>query len=395
MNHTIRILISFCIILAAHVAEAVDDSAPLFQLGLRKWETDTYKAVVIYSGEHPVGKEQGISFIEGRIQNKVKTLNLEILKVDINDKSMIDEKTNGILKTFKPDRLPFTVIYFPAVSDVEIPLWAGYLTFPAAGFICDSPARREIARRLLKGDNAVWLLVDSGNEEADANAYRMLSGELRQASGVIPEPSQANGNLGTIPEENSVVPALNVPVPTPMKMSIVRISKDDKSEMILLEMLNCMEPEIMSNKDNPVLVPVYGRGRILEILSSDEVDSENVRTAIHKLSDPCAGGLKDPDSGSDMLMSVNWNAFVKDELSVDKDLPALKAFGDAGEKELVDMLPPQEENVSLPDLGPGSPAAEEAASPPPVQMKIINLFLVMIIVFLSILFVVIVLRVRR
>ena len=97
-----------------------------------------------------------------------------------------------------------------------------------------------------------------------------------------------------------------------------------------------------------------------------------------------------------MLMSVNWDAFIRGELSVDKDLPALKSFGDDGENELVDMLPPQDENVSLPDLGPGSPAAEDAASPPPpVQMKIINLFLVLIIVFLSILFVAIVLRVRR
>ncbi|HCE42486.1 MAG TPA: hypothetical protein DET40_02940 [Lentisphaeria bacterium] len=386
-----RIFISVVIILSAFISAAVDDSTPLFQLGQQKWEPDSYRGIVVFSGEHPADKEKGLNFIEGRIQDKARALNLVVGRADINDKSIIDEKTNGILKTFKPDRLPFTVIYFPAISDVEIPLWAGYLTATVAESICDSPARREIARRLIKGDNAVWLLVVSGNDEADANAYQMLSGELRQASGVIPEPMPVNADPEMVPDEKIIVPAVN-----PMKMSIIRISKDDKSEIILLEMLNCMEPEIMNAKNDPVIVPIYGKGRILDIFSSDEVNKENVRTALRKLSSPCTEGIKEPASGSDMLMSVNWNAFLKGGLSVDKDLPALKSFGDGAEKELVDMLPPEYDNVSLPDLGPGSPAAEDAASPPPpVQMKIINLFLALIIAFLSLLFVVVVMKLRR
>lgn len=373
---------------------AADGNLPLYRHAMEKWEPDSYRAIVVYNGESPLDKEQGLKYIEGMLQDKTRTLNLVVGKADINDKAVIDERTTEILKTFKPDRLPFTVIYFPAISNVDIPLWAGYLTVPAAEQLADSPVRREIARKLLKGDNAVWLFIDSGNEENDAKAFQILSEEIRLASGVLPEVPRGDGEKELAPDmntgEGNVLPA------NPLKMSVIKFSRDDKAELILLEMLNCIEPEMINAKNEPVIAPVYGKGRLLDILSSDEVCRENIRSAVQKLAGGFSGEGKLSDSGTDLLMGVNWNAFLKNELNVDKNLAPLKAFSEGKDNEVSDMLPPQDENVSVPETSSELAAVEESPPPPPpVQMKVINLFLVLVIVFLSILFVIVVMKLRK
>ena len=44
--------------------------------------------------------------------------------------------------------------------------------------VIDSPKRRELARRLLKGDSTVWLLLESGNQAKDEAASKKLIGRL-------------------------------------------------------------------------------------------------------------------------------------------------------------------------------------------------------------------------
>ncbi len=390
-----KFIISLALFLALISSASAAEEMPLYRHAVEKWEPDPYRAVVIFNSENPVDKEKGVKVVDGLIQDPARSLNLIIGRADIGDKSVIDENTNAILKAFKPDRLPFTVIYFPSVSDVEIPLWAGYLTVQSAEAICDSPARREIARRLLKGDDAVWIFIESGDEGNDAGALQMLSEEIRISSSAlprIPSPDHAemevDGNTGDVAA---------LPAPSPLKMSIIRIPRDDKSEMILLEMLNCIEPEMINSKTEPAIAPVYGKGRLLDILSSDEVTRENVRHAIQKLAAPFSGEGKLSDSGTDLLMAVSWNAMLKDKSQVDKLLPQQKAFADAGDGKAVDdILPSQNENFSMPDPEPEiTPAGEQAPAAAPVPMKIINLFLVLVIALLAILFVVIVLRMKR
>ncbi|HBC89111.1 MAG TPA: hypothetical protein DCZ94_19405 [Lentisphaeria bacterium] len=359
------------------------DNLPLYRMGLEKWEPDHFRAVVIYGTENSAGLEQGIAFLEGRTRDRVGGLNLVVGKADIKDRSIIDKRTSEILRTFKPDRFPFTIIYFPQVSDVDIPLWAGYLTVQAGELICDSPARREIARRILKGEWAVWLFIKSGNEEKDGRALQILSDELKAAP--------AAGTPGEDSSRDAILPGLNH-----ARMSIIMVSRDDKSELILLEMLNCIEPEIMSAGNEPVIAPVYGRGRVLDIFSGDEISGENLRKNIRMLEMEQPSGIKQPASGADLLIAVNWTAFIRGELHVDKDLPSLKPHDANDVIDSAELLPMPDENVSVPDLDPrlSGPADAPPASTP-FQLKVINIVLVGIIVLLATLFIAIVLRVRK
>ncbi len=367
-------------------AETPSAPSPFNPSGSGKWKADYYRALVIYDGENKMETDEGIKAIQNKIDDKVKSLNLSLMKISSSDKNNLDDKTAEVLKILNPEKFPFTIIYFPENSDLENPLWTGNMTSEEAGIIGDSPARREIARRLLKGESAVWLLIEAGIDYKDYRILKLLSEEIKNignapSAAANPLPPEADGKKegGSEPKSQG-------------RMSIVRISRDDAAEKTLLKMIADIEPEIMNVSNDPVLVPVYARGRILGLMSNDEISRESIKNKIELILGGGADREKGLSSGTALLLSVDWDAFAGGKLAIDEELPALKDF--SGKFSLDDVFPT--ENPPPPDLGPV--AADKERSPAvkaPFPMKIINLILISIIVALVLLFFAVVMRSRR
>lgn len=364
--------------------EAATVSIPAKKGESGKWKPDYYRAVVIYNAEKPAESDEGVNAIQSKIGDKIKSPNLMLRKIDMTDKANIDEKSAETLKLLEPE-LPFTMIYFPENSDVENPLWAGHMTLEDVAAISDSPARREIIRRLLKGESVVWLLIESGVDYKDYRILKLLSEEIKNIGANPP-------GVGTPVPPESEVKKEEVKPANPVKMSIMRISREDASEKILLNMLNGIEAEVMNISNEPVLVPVYAGGRILKFFSDEEINSENIRKTIELLSGEVVYGAKTPDSGTVLLLSVNWNGVASGKLSVDKEFPPLKTYSD--KFSLEDVFPDENQPVSDSALTPAS-SDRATVSKPPVSMKIINFILVAIIGILILLFFAVVLRARK
>jgi hypothetical protein len=177
----------------------------------------------------------------------------------------------------------------------------------------------------------------------------------------------------------------------PVKMSIIRISRDELAEKILLNILSDIEPEIMNVSNEPVLVPIYGRGRILNLISNDEINRENIRNIIGTF----VGGSPDRDKnvnpGTALLLSVNWEEFAKGKLSVDEALPALREY--SSNINMDDVFP--SESLPATDLSVTARKDEAVAVKPPFPVRIINIILISIIGTLILLFLAVVLRSRK
>lgn len=365
-------------------AEPPSAAPAVNQEGPGKWKPDYYRALVIHDAGNPVESDEGVRAIRAKIVEKIKSLNILLGKIDMADKSNIDGNTAELLKMLKPEKFPFTVIYFPENSDVENPLWAGYMTPEEADIIAESPARREIARRLLKGESAVWLFVESGIDYKDYRILNLLSEEIRKIG------SDPLGNEIPVQAETGGK-NLEIKPGKPAGMSIIRISRDDADEKFLLKILNDMEPEIMNVSNEPVLVPIHGRGKISGLLAGDEVDREGIRKIVELFSVRSVDSEKELNLGTALLLSVNWDGFAGNKLSVDGELPALRDF--SGNFSMDDVFPG--ENLPASDLESRSlttGGGHVVSARPPFPMKIINIFLVSVIGTLILLFWVIITR---
>jgi len=79
----------------------------------------------------------------------------------------------------------------------------------------------------------------------------------------------------------------------------------------------------------PIVFPVFGRGRALFALVGEGINSDNLREAIAFITGPCGCEIKMMNPGVDLLMSVNWDASVMQfyeefyETQEEEELPEL------------------------------------------------------------------------
>jgi hypothetical protein len=76
---------------------------------------------------------------------------------------------------------------------------------------------------------------------------------------------------------------------------------------MLLNILLTSEPDLDEYKDQPVVFPVFARGRALYALIGEGINTENIRETISFLVGPCGCEIKMMNPGVDILMAAKWD----------------------------------------------------------------------------------------
>ena len=71
-------------------------------------------------------------------------------------------------------QLPWVIVRYPDHVVADGPAYSGPLQAEALRNLLESPARTELARRLLQGESAVWLLLESGDAKKDDDVEAKL-----------------------------------------------------------------------------------------------------------------------------------------------------------------------------------------------------------------------------
>jgi len=175
----------------------------------------------------------------------------------------------------------------------ERQIWSGDLTAETLTRLLDSPVRREIVTRIVKGDSVVWVVVESGDAAKDDSVTRALSERLRylESIAVMPElrPDDPFNRLGP-------GPALVV------RHSVIRLSRKDPRETFTLAMLE-RDGKAASY---PVAYPVFGRGRVLIALPQEKLTTDNIDEVSGFLTSACSCEVKDKRMGWDLLLQCDW-----------------------------------------------------------------------------------------
>jgi len=283
---------AFFILISACLARPVLGCAvPVFRYALERWAPDAYEAVIIHRG--PLADDNpASSLLKG---DEAEFLNLRISTIDLASSG--PGEATGLLGGAVPETLPALAIWYPLQKGRAAPFWTGEFTSAAVKALIQSPKRLQLAQRLTDGQTAVWVVVESGNAAKDKAAVQMLEQQLATATKELKE---------ITPElaEELEMPGLSY------EFSTLAISRSDPQEQMLLEMLLKSESDLGDYADEPIVFPVFGRGRALYALASEGINADTIRETIAFLTGPCGCEIKMLNPGVDLLMAVNWDAAV-------------------------------------------------------------------------------------
>jgi hypothetical protein len=312
-------LISF--IFVGIFAAGLACQVPVFRFALERWEADSYTIIIVpgTGGKLSAAEEEVTAFLQSKGSTDSATANLNI-RIDPEN---VGEDVGATLRLIYPSKL--------AESDVPA-IWSGALIMKNARALVDSPARRKIVTRLLNGESATWVLVESGDKGKDDNAaseiekaFLKAKSELKIPDGVLTveeaqEVSQADGR-----DQDDI---LRSKIPLKIDFSLIQISRDDPAEAIFREMLLHMEDDLGEFTDEPMVFPVFGRGRALEPLIGRGINLENVFEHTSYFCGACSCEIKNQNPGVDLLIAADWETAVAgSEVIVEKSLPPLVGIG--------------------------------------------------------------------
>ncbi|MCK5852761.1 hypothetical protein KAH27_06995 [bacterium] len=273
-------------------------SVPVFRYALERWRPDPYVIQLNYNTSHT---------------NKLSEI-LETLRTFDYDYSFIIEKIKNSEKS------PQINLLYPKPSGLKTNVWKGQMTVNNIKKISDSPARREIARRILGGDSAVFLLLEGENEK---NNNKVAATLLKNIT-IIEEDIKLPHEYTDIPEEDLQIYDTNIV----FKLSLLRLSKTNSDDMILINMLTRILPDSIPNDSYPIVYPIFGRGRMLTAMFAKDVTARNLQGLCEYIAGECSCEIKGQNPGIDLLFSVDWDSLIEPGINLDAMLPPLAGFSE-------------------------------------------------------------------
>jgi hypothetical protein len=281
------VLISLLILLPAYVYAC---STPVFRYALERWPADFYDGVLVHRGPIPEDHPAGKLFED----EKAAYLNLRLTRLDLD--SAEEEDVKKLLGEKVPEKLPALVLWYPWQKGRAAPFWSGEFKTETVEPLIHSATRKEVAKRLSEGQAGVWIFVESGDKPKDKAALQLLQKELKNVTKELMEYAP--------PIEQTGVPSVSY------DFSTVSISRNDPNERMLLSMIMNSEPDLDEYVNEPMAVPVFGRGRVLYTLVGEGINTDNIRESAAFLTGPCGCEIKMMNPGVDLLMAVDWDGAV-------------------------------------------------------------------------------------
>jgi len=319
-------------------------NVPVFRYALEHWRPDPYRVVLLHRG--PLGDSDQALIATLQEQQEQSQVNIAIRTVDV---SVLDDAADReSFATLGDAQLPWLLVQYPAHLRLETPIWTGPLNSETLTHLADSPLRREIVRRLVDGQNAVWLMLETGDSSKDDSAAALLEAELTTLQQSLKLPV-----LTDSPEDM----LLGGP-PLRLAFSVLRVPRGDRAEQALVAMLLASEPDL-AELTEPLVFPVFGRGRALLPLVGAGITAENIQGTAAFLVGACSCQVKELNPGFDLLLAADWNALLSLE-GVSLAAIGSQASSASDEPELVPIP------SGPPPAAPSSSAVASTSQPPPV-----------------------------
>lgn len=305
-KYFVLFLTALCI-LTTPVRSVLACSVPVFRYALERWKPDPYKGIYIYRGTI---SEQARALLDqlNNAANADSPLNLIIRPV--NADTFSKKKLTELFQDSLPDELPLLTVWYPNQMGKSPPFLQEKLTSSLVSHLVQSPKRKEMAESLINGDSIVWVFIPSGNNKKDGEALKLIKEELDSEL-----PKYSNNPFTVLAGSTRKKLTYRFPVLT--------VSRDDPAERIFIETLMKSESDLYRYADEPMVFPVFGRGRSLGCLFGKYITRKKIEEATFFLSGACSCEIKNLNPGVDLLISAPWEIVVLNSFVDAEPMPEL------------------------------------------------------------------------
>jgi len=85
-----------------------------------------------------------------------------------------------------------------------------------------------------------------------------------------------------------------------------------------------------------LIVPVFGRGRALEVIPAPQVNADLIHDLTEYLCGACSCQVKEQNPGFDLLLSTDWNDAIFGD---DSEVPPPEAAAGNGQRKSPELVP--------------------------------------------------------
>lgn len=304
--HKLRVVFLFMIILTGR---SLACSTPVFRYAIERWEADPYRLMIFTDGKLTAEQQTAVKEFRQYERYGFRQPPLMVQQADLSAVTNLSAEVWAKISTNRA--APAVALLYPSIMRDNSVVWTDDLSTNALNRIVMSPARLETASRLLGGDAAVWLMIQSDDPEKNRSVHELLDKKLTE----LEENTVYNDDfLQLAKEAGTDVPEL--------RFSVLDVDPNDPREAVLMAMLTRLSPEAATNA-SPVVIPVFGQGRGAVIMMNEFIAEEYVERVAEFLTGACSCEVKSLNPGFDILIPVDWIDGITKEYVFDAELPAL------------------------------------------------------------------------
>jgi hypothetical protein len=291
MTTTVRWTTALCLALAVGT-DADACSVPVFRYALERWQSDLFEVDVFHRG--PLTDEQRtlVSRLEDRSLVNGGDRNWEIVDCDLGGELAADLQT--VWDGLSSPALPYVVLRCPGGRQGSPIVWHGTLS-DAEAPLTAAKVEQQLVRRLLSGDSVVWVLLRGSDAAQADHAAKLLTEQCAKLTEEIELPA----GVGLPGSE------LLARIPLAARLSMLDIPADDARSSLLRRTAAARAMGAVDPATSLVL-PVFGRGRAVQVLTTEELDADIIAELSRFLCGACSCQVKQLNPGFDLLLPAAW-----------------------------------------------------------------------------------------
>lgn len=296
-------------LLAAAAPSAWACNIPVFRYALERWQADSCRVLVYHDAPLSESQQATLRGWQRSSEESGGAANAAIVQRQVrHDGAAGEDPVWDSLRSRPEVSLPFVVCQIELPRGRRFVAWEGTLQQAGQTELLDSPVRRELAERLLAGDSVVWLVLEPGQAATDRSEKEPTEDRsaTERVQALLDEQFKSLRRRLRLPDGIGLPGSeLHSEVPLLLRFSRLTIRADDPEEAFLVSLLGGLRPEAFK-RGEPLVMPVFGRGRALEVIPASELDGRLIEELTVFLGGACSCQVKELNPGFDLPMAADW-----------------------------------------------------------------------------------------